>query len=85
MIGVTPETNKSDVSKFMSEHHLNFPVISVPDRRSLSLMQFRMSPTFLVLSKDGIIEHVKVGRITSDEDAFGIVTSSLQQDLPKPK
>ena len=81
MIGVTPEDNVAEIAKFMAEHSLSFPVVSIQDNKELGLLHFRLSPTLLVLSRYGRVEHVKVGRITSDEDAFGIVTAAREKDL----
>lgn len=81
MIGVTPEDNRADIAAFLAENKLDFPVVSTQNNKELGLLHFRMSPTFLVLSRYGRIEHAKVGRITSDEDAFGIVAASRQKDL----
>ncbi len=82
MIGITPEKSHADITHFMAEHKLDFPVVSIQDNKELGLLHFRMSPTFLVLSRYGRVEHVKVGRITSDEDAFGVVAASRKKDLP---
>ncbi|MCS4231201.1 AhpC/TSA family protein [Stenotrophomonas maltophilia] len=82
MIGVTPEESRADIAAFMQQHRLDFPVVSIQDNKELGLLHFRMSPTFLVLSRYGRVEHVKVGRITSDEDAFGVVAASRKKDLP---
>jgi peroxiredoxin len=81
MIGVTPEDNRDDIEDFMARHNLDFPVVSIQNNKELGLLHFRMSPTFLVLSRYGRVEHAKVGRINSDEDAFGIVAASRKTDL----
>jgi len=85
MVGFTPETNRADVSKFMADNGMDFPVVSVPDRKTLGILQFRMSPTLMVLSPDGQIEHIHVGKITSDKEAVGVVVASERKEARQAK
>jgi len=85
MVGFTPETNRADVSKFMADNGMDFPVVSVPARRTLGVLQFRMSPTLMVLSPDGQIEHIHVGKIVSDKEAVGVVMASVRKESRQAK
>ncbi|MBN6152111.1 TlpA family protein disulfide reductase [Xanthomonas sp. AmX2] len=83
-IGVTPEVDIGGVRKFLKSNDLDFPVVSIPNRRDQGLIQFRMSPTLVVLSRGGRVERVHVGRIYSDKDAFGVILSSRQKEIVGP-
>lgn len=80
MVGVTPEKDAASIARFMDKYSADFPVVSLSDERQLGLLQFRMSPTILVINGSGKVEYAKVGVITSDKEAFEIVSAALQKD-----
>ncbi len=80
MVGVTPEKDAASIRRFMGKYSAEFPVVSLSDERQLGLLQFRMSPTVLVINGSGKVEFAKVGVIRSDKEAFEIVSAALQRD-----
>ncbi len=85
MVAFTPETNRSDVERFMATNGMDFPVVSVPERKTLGALRFRMSPTLLVLSPQGQIEYTHVGKIVSDMEGVGVLQASMRKDSLQAK
>lgn len=81
VIGFTPEADVVDINEFLFENGIHMPVVSVTERKDLGNLQYRMSPTVLVLSSVGQIKYAKVGLIESDMEASDIVIAALEKEV----